>query len=605
MLNNPYLRKSDNMKKALVIILSLIVSLNIIAQKPSWTDYYNRSEMYPENEYLIGFVSGYNNQDRDPGELKRVYENMAKDKLIQSLQVEIETMNKLNITNENGRSGEEFSSESVSFSKASIAGMITQSYYDRRKNEVFALALVNKKELAYYYKTTIRDGMNAIEQKLKEGRKYTSRDDKKNALRSYYESMPFMVKIDEAKTALSALNRKYYTDFNREKYDMLKLELIEEIKTLVNPEDLDLSDAAYFAAYGISLQLDENVQNIFLEDISYKNTRLTSDFSKQWKAEFETSLLKIKDYQLVENGRLKNSVAISGNYWMENDIIKISILASIDNNLVAASNASLQKQWADSNDIHIIPEVVLNLNKLNNKEIVVVEFPDTIISGIQSSEKFKLKVQNILTGESISGFPVSITSDSKTETLFSASTDKDGLIEGTIPIIETDKGMIRFVIAVDLEKYLNITNDHSFYEVAMVQNPVLPVLREIIVAKPTVYIESSEKIGNKLVEISVLEPSVKEFLTNEGFSFLPSEGGADYIIKIVGQTTGFNEHQGIHFAYVDVNLSMVNNLTGEELTKFHIDQVKGGGANKNKASITAYNKASEILIERLKEYIGR
>ncbi len=133
MLNNPYLRKSDNMKKALVIILSLIVSLNLIAQKPSWTDYYNRSEMYPENEYLIGFVSGYNNQDKDPGELKRVYENMAKDKLIQSLQVEIETMNKLNITNENGRSGEEFSSESVSFSKASIAGMITQSYYDRRK----------------------------------------------------------------------------------------------------------------------------------------------------------------------------------------------------------------------------------------------------------------------------------------------------------------------------------------------------------------------------------------------------------------------------------------------------------------------------------------
>ena len=593
------------MKKAILIISSLIISLNLLAQKPSWTDYYSRSEMYPDKEYLIGFVSGYNTQDKDPGELKSVYENMAKDKLVQGLQVEIETNNKLNITNENGKSGEEFSSESVSFSKASVAGMITKSYYDRRKNEVFALALVNKKELAYYYSTTIRDGINTIEQKLKEGKKYAGKDDKKNALRSFYVAMPTIVKIDEAKTALSALNRKYYTDFDRDKYEELKLELIEEIRLLVNPEELNLSDAAYFAAYGISLQLDEDVQNIFIKDITYKNTGLISDYSKQWKTEFKNSLLKIKDYQLVDSERSKSQVVISGNYWVEDNIIKVSILGSAQNNLVAASNASLQKAWTDRNQISIVPEAVSNLNALRSNELIVIDFPEETVNGVQSGEKFKIKLQNSQTGESISGIPVCIIIDSKDSAILSAQTDKGGFVDGTFPVIESDKELVQVAITIDLKNYLNITKDHSYYQVAMVQNPVLPVVREIFISKPTIYIESSERTGNKPLEIKVLEPSIKEFLAERGYNFLPSANEADYSVFIVGQTTSFNEHQGIHFAYVDVNLSMVNNLNGEEIIKFHIDQVKGGGANENKASIKAYNKASENLIERLKEYVGR
>ena len=68
-------------------------SIASLAQKPAWTDYYNRQNMYPENEFLVGFVSGVNNTDEDAGKLKSVYESMAKDKVIQSIQVEIETNN--------------------------------------------------------------------------------------------------------------------------------------------------------------------------------------------------------------------------------------------------------------------------------------------------------------------------------------------------------------------------------------------------------------------------------------------------------------------------------------------------------------------------------
>ena len=154
----------------------------MVAQKPAWTDYYKRQNMYPEDQFLVGFVSGVNTNDEEAGKLKSVYEAMAKDKLIQMIQVEIETNNSLNISNVNGKSGEEFLSKSVSFSKANVSGLNTQSFYDRKKKEVFAIAYANKKELAFYYRNIIKSGQEDIEQKLSEGQHYVKKGDKENAL---------------------------------------------------------------------------------------------------------------------------------------------------------------------------------------------------------------------------------------------------------------------------------------------------------------------------------------------------------------------------------------------------------------------------------------
>ncbi|RLD50693.1 MAG: hypothetical protein DRJ05_19310, partial [Bacteroidetes bacterium] len=80
-------------KKICLIISVLVFSFTALAQKPAWTDYYKRQNMYPEDQYLVGFVSGVNTNDEEAGKLKSVYEAMAKDKLIQMIQVEIETNN--------------------------------------------------------------------------------------------------------------------------------------------------------------------------------------------------------------------------------------------------------------------------------------------------------------------------------------------------------------------------------------------------------------------------------------------------------------------------------------------------------------------------------
>ena len=188
------------LKKLFIITILLGITITTIAQKPMWTDYYKRMEIYPENEFMVGYISGNNMEDKDPGELKLIYEGLAKNKVVQGIQVEIETNNSLEISNTNGKSGEEFLSKSVSFSNADIAGLTTQSYYDRRKKEVFAIAFVNKKELTFYYRNKIKSGKEDLEQKLRQGREYAKKGKKELALKNFYEAYPVLMSIDQSRT---------------------------------------------------------------------------------------------------------------------------------------------------------------------------------------------------------------------------------------------------------------------------------------------------------------------------------------------------------------------------------------------------------------------
>lgn len=578
--------------------MSLLLLCSVVfSQKPAWTDYYNRVDMYPESEYLIGYVSGYVNEDDDPNEAKQVYEELSKDKLIQGLLVEIESNNTLNIANENGKSSEDFSSNSISISKASIAGMITQSYFDRRKNEVFALSIVNKRELAYYYRTIIREGIVSIENSIAEGNEYVKKDDKQNALKAYYGAMPYMVSIDEAKISLAALNREFYYQVDREKYHNLKLELIDDINKLVNPKDLSLSDAAYFAAFGLSIQLDENIKEVYLKEITFENTGLNSDFSKIWNDEFKSSLLKIKDFQIDDypNG----NILISGNYQVIDGMIKILLFASEENKLIAASNSSLQESWAKNDSVCLIPKPVKLLYDLTGIEIIVDEFPEMLKSGIQTNNPISVRVLGINLSKEPRVLPLVMTFNETSDKGHQIILDSKGNYVGTMPVVSTNSSIVIANISVDLEQYLGVQKGDQFYSLALGKNPVLSVSREIKILKPTIYIQSEEKSSGKQLKVNIIEPVVRELFIDKGYNIIDDKNDADYLIDISGQVTSSNQHSGIYYSYVDAILSITDNHILEIVDNVSVDQVKGAGINADKASVSAFNNATNQILEKL------
>ena len=80
------------MKKQITILILLIISsyVAIYAQKPKWTDLYQRQMLYPKSEYLTGFFSEINSQNKPPEELLNKLLESAKRELIEQIQVSIE-----------------------------------------------------------------------------------------------------------------------------------------------------------------------------------------------------------------------------------------------------------------------------------------------------------------------------------------------------------------------------------------------------------------------------------------------------------------------------------------------------------------------------------
>ena len=145
------MKSLDNIRLIFFIILGLAAGNIVVAQEPAWVNDNQRQELYPESEFLVGFVSGNSSQDEDPGELKANYEVFAREQVVQHIIVTIETTNALYTSEVDGESNEQYLSKTVSISKAEINGLKSASYYDKKKRKVYGLAYVNKQELVYYY----------------------------------------------------------------------------------------------------------------------------------------------------------------------------------------------------------------------------------------------------------------------------------------------------------------------------------------------------------------------------------------------------------------------------------------------------------------------
>lgn len=587
-------------QKIILFLLVTIFSVELYAQKPDWTDYYKRQEMYPLSEYLVGFISGINTNEEDAGDLKVKYEMLAKDKLIQSIQVEIETNNSLDISNVNGKSDEAFLSKSVTFSKANVNGLKAYSYYDRKKKEVYAIAYANKKELTFYYRNLISSGKTEIKQKLNEGKKYSEKGNKEDALRSFYEAMPILKNIDEARVLLIALNRKMYSDINIDEVNKLKIDLISQIDKLIKPEELSLSETAYFAAYGLFLQLGNSTRQFYLSDMSFENTGLISKFSEKWNHEFSTALVKAGKYNISDK-KSYNHLVVNGNYWQEGKFLKLNISVWNADKIIAVSKASILITKLEKENIDYIPLQIKKMETLAAFTLKLVSAPKQIKVGTPSliPVKINVSVDNDGLIEPIQNFPIIVTEVENGKLLCKAKTNEKGIAECFLPPIETAKKNIAVQVSLDIESYFNVEENSVYFGIAKIQNPLKPLVENIEVAKPTIYVESDEKSYGKSIDIKTLEPTVKEVFSEKSYNFVDKKELADLIIKIDANTTTATTYQGIKFAYLDINLAIIENASGEELMKTHFDQIKGGGANQFKAAKKAYMLGAEKIREYL------
>jgi hypothetical protein len=118
-----------------------------------------------------------------------------------------------------------------------------------------------------------------------------------------------------------------------------------------------------------------------------------------------------------------------------------------------------------------------------------------------------------------------------------------------------------------------------------------------------VYIKSDEVNFGQPVKL--LEPKLKAALSQHGCSFTPKPDKSDWRITIEASTRKGAEIEGLCFAYLDVEVSLVESKTGKEIYSNNFSDLKGGGLDYKTAGRKAYDTNLQSITDEIIKYLEK
>lgn len=603
------------MKKIISLLLvALVFSGLTFAQKPQWTDPNYRQNRYSQSLYLTGFASSVNSTGEDPAKMLDKLADYAKTKLIQSIQVTIKSIATMETENIDTKTHEHFKLTSVSFSKADIAGLKYERYYDKKNKEAYAFAYAKKSEVIAYYKNTISNNKDAIAQKIKEGRQFVSMDDKQNALKTYYECMPLFREIEEAQTLLIALGQTAASYLYIDQVDEYKMEVKKAISELQSNKQLNMSDVCYFMAYGMFLQTDETDQRVILNPFTYRDTEMKSDFSDRFDKTFERKLIDVAKYKvkhvknkdLITPNNYPNSFVLEGTYWEEGTHLKIiAIMRNLESGkAVASAEGQLPISWLKSNDIKYIPQGFQQIEMIDKIKLTPrnakyeVKLNQLAVKPLELTATYSDETGNPV---AVPNLPVKFTFMADDSEIATVRTDNDGFGKCFLNNVEQLNKLIMVKAELNVAEYVGVEEGSEFYE-KVIQSHTVPSVKFMVrVSGLSVYMEASEKQFGYPLEVKMIEPRLKEALSQQGYTFVEDMSQAELYININASSRRGSVYNGMYSSYVDANVSVMDMETGKEVYKNSFAEIKGMGLNYRQGSAKAYKSAADKVSKGIAE----
>lgn len=373
------------------IVLTLVVSISLItqlySQAPEWIKYQNRYAFYPEKTHLTGFSSEINHMDNEPSELIEKCTDNAKKTLIESVKVSIKSMTISGTENLNSGTNAEtyeyIKHSSVSYSNIDVAGLITETYYDKRKKIAYAFTYVKKTDVIEYYKQKVNTGLAELEQIFEYAESLINEGKSQEALPKLLECLPKFREIEEGQSILAALGIAAETHIQSKKSIDLKTKIDKSINQLQNSVKNNISDLAFFISNGLKVQKNELKGSVSLSSFSYQDTKMGSPFSRRLYKELEQKLINVAQYNVLGQDVFASSVdlpqydyILTGTYWEEEEYLKvIVVLRNFKTGKAEASiESKIKKEYFTNNNIKYLPEnfiIANNKNKTFNENEIV------------------------------------------------------------------------------------------------------------------------------------------------------------------------------------------------------------------------------------------
>jgi len=174
-------------------------------------------------------------------------------------------------------------------------------------------------------------------------------------------------------------------------------------------------------------------------------------------------------------------------------------------------------------------------------------------------------------------------------------TNSKGIAKGQIINISPLVKLQMIKCSLDLTNYI-AEDEPSIYLLNTLKNVNTPNSKFIInVIGPTVFLESSEYNLGSLLSVKIIEPKIKKYLSDKGYTFTEDIANADAMISINAESREGSEMYGQYVAFVDATISVMDMNSGEEIYKNSLQNKKGIQLSFEKAGLKAYQDVSKEI----------
>jgi hypothetical protein len=352
------------MRSYTLLLLFLGIRVLGAAQAPSWIDPIQREAQYPASKYVTGFASGLIGRNDDPEKLTQGLLMEAKKQVAENLRTTIRSSVLYQVEVKNTKSNEQFLQASASFSEATVSGLKTQSFADKKKKTVYAIAYVTREELLAGCRTGFSRNYSAVLESIAAAKKYQSARQTDLALNAYSQCYSKIRELENDYSIITALGQEPPQQSIKD----LETQVSQGVSDLREKNPNSLDDVCTLIAYSINdvFRPDMPRDVIRQGSITYQNTGIASEFSDRLASLLQQKLSEKKFVVQTDTGRDatagSRSLVLTGTYWDEKENLKLIIwLKEPGSGKIAASTEErLLTAWLRDHSIEYVPENLAN-----------------------------------------------------------------------------------------------------------------------------------------------------------------------------------------------------------------------------------------------------
>ena len=345
--------------RKLLFYLLIVFTTTAHAAKPNWVVNYGHSEKHPRQIYIVGF--GIANGSGE--EATQTAKDNARADVSRQIVVNIQSIIRTAEAESKGVVSQEYSGITQSATTLQLQGLEVELYVEPNRSHpaTYALAYVSRTELKRIYTERASKLREELRRILADA--HTAEKEKKiaQAIEKYLSTYPLYEVLKETETILlvvrdsgspsdkafaelAAATRK----FARSTEDVLPMshtEVINRVEQLVSESVTSVDEIARAVVFQLSKQARALENKILLAPVTYQDTKMASQFSRQLLGALETQFGQFAKWETVTQARrlqktfrpkssqhtrdfVKDAGAglhLSGTYWEESDKITLRI----------------------------------------------------------------------------------------------------------------------------------------------------------------------------------------------------------------------------------------------------------------------------------------